>query len=75
MPDMWRLSFQWKHNSETDSSGNPVTRKLAFVASEEDAIPQMNAAISNDVLPTLGESLTINATRQGSLRGNPGTPG
>lgn len=70
MPQMWRLRFTWKDN-QTD----PETRELSFVASEEDAIPQMNAAISNDVLPTLGEWLTINATRQGALRGNPGAPG
>ena len=67
MPQMWRLRFQWKDNGEY-----PITRELPFVSSEEDAIPEMNAAISNDVLPTLGESLTINATRQGDLRGTPG---
>jgi hypothetical protein len=62
--------MQWKDNAAT-----PETQELAFVASEEDALPQLNQAISNDVVPTLGESLTINATRLGDLRGVPGAPG
>ena len=66
MPQMWRLRFQWKDNSQ-----EPQTQELAFVASEEDALAEMNSAIS-EIAPTLGESLTINATRLGDLRGTPG---
>jgi hypothetical protein len=68
MPQMWRLRFQWKDNQEP-----PQTQELAFVASEEDAIPELNNAISEIASSqTLGESLTMNATRLGNLRGTPG---
>jgi hypothetical protein len=67
MPEMWRIRLQWK-----DNSPSPETQELAFVSSAEDALGEMNAAINNDVVPTLGESLTISATRMGALRGTPG---
>ena len=65
MPDMWRLRFQWKN-------GQNETQELSFVAGADDALAEMNQAIQNDIAPTLGESLTINATRIGQLRGTPG---
>ena len=65
MPEMWRLRFSWKSN-ETP----PKTNELSFVASSEQALQQMNSALQNDVAPTLGESLTISATRMGDLRGS-----
>jgi hypothetical protein len=66
MPQMWRMFFQWEDNSQ-----EPKTQQLSFVASEEDALSEMNSAIG-EIAPTLGESLTINATRLGNLRGTPG---
>jgi hypothetical protein len=68
MPQMWRLRFDWK-NAQDES------QDLTFVSSEEDAIPQLNTAINQIVASGLGETLTIKATRQGELRGNPGAPG
>ena len=65
MAQMWRLRFSWK-----DNGSPPETRELSFVASADNALAQMNAAIQNDVAPTLGESLTISATRMGDLRGS-----
>lgn len=67
MPQMWRLSFQWD-----DNTGATDKQKYAFVTSEEDAIPELNNAIGQIVASGLGDSLSINATRLGELRGTPG---
>ena len=67
MPEMWRIRLQWKNDAEP-----PATQELTFVSSEEDALGEMNTAITNDVVPNLGESLSIHATRMGELRGTPG---
>ena len=70
MPEMWRIRFQWKDNGET-----PITRELAFVAAAEDAIPELTASLEYIASTSLGDSITMNATQVGDLRGNPGAPG
>ena len=66
MPQMWSIRLQW------ESSASPsVSEEKRIVAAEDDALPEMLSAIQNDVVPTLGESLNIRATRIGELRGTP----
>ena len=70
MPQMWRIRFQWK-----DRQDPPASQESAFVASAEDAIPQLTAALEDIAANSLGDSITMNATMLGELRGNPGAPG
>ena len=66
MPQMWSIRLQW----ESDATP-PASEEKRIVAAEDDALPELFSAIQNDVVPTLGESLNIRATRIGELRGTP----
>ena len=67
MPQIWNIRYSWKDNQDP-----PQTQSLHIAASEEDALGELVSALQNDVIPTLGEAVTISASRGGTLRGTPG---
>jgi hypothetical protein len=67
MPQMWKVRLEWDTNEDP-----PSTDTLTFVSEDADTLSEIFSAINNDIVPTLGENLTIRATRLGELRGTVG---
>jgi hypothetical protein len=69
MPQMVQIRFQWK-----DDGNPPQTQNHKITASIEDALGELVAGLTNDVIPTLGPDLqlSINTQATGELRGTPG---